>query len=183
MDVMATETKNLVSKLCEVSKAIGKIKKTGYNSYQDYNYLKEEDLTDVVREELANRNIFVTFSVLEVKKEGDIVLVKTEHEFHDGDSGQTLKVQGAGSGHDKLEKNLYKSLTGAQKYFLMKCFMVGTNDDPEQDNPAEKTNNKTSITVKTNNSFGLKKPESEQTEPVKKPTFGLKKPTTEKVEY
>lgn len=129
--------KILIKKLAEVTAAIGTVKKTGYNSFQKYEYLREQDLMDAIREELTKRNIFISTSVEETCTVGEIATVKTKHIFHCGDSGETLEVFGAGAGHDKLDKHIFKAQTGSMKYMLMKNFFVGTNDDPENDNKEE----------------------------------------------
>jgi ribosomal protein L37AE/L43A len=53
--------------------------------------------------------------------------------FLDGDSGQELTRPWAGAGTDKEDKGLYKAMTGGEKYFLLKTFLMPTGDDPEKD--------------------------------------------------
>src|SRR5699024_6730814 len=44
-------------------------------------------------------------------------------------------------GQDAGDKAVYKAITGATKYALMKVFMIPTGDDPEQDYEADERNN------------------------------------------
>lgn len=133
-----TSKTSLVGKLVEVTEAVGKIRKTGYNSHQKYEYMTEKDLVDAIKAELAARKILVTTSVLKTEFKGDLCLVETEHTFHDAESGETLKVQGSGTGYDKTDKAVFKAQTGAFKYFLMKNFLISSDDDPENDGVVKK---------------------------------------------
>jgi hypothetical protein len=45
-----------------------------------------------------------------------------------------------GEGQDAGDKGPYKAMTGAQKYALMKTFMIPTGDDPEADEDVDKRN-------------------------------------------
>jgi hypothetical protein len=59
------------------------------------------------------------------------------------EEGNFLSFRAAGSGNDKNskgvgDKGIYKALTGASKYALLKTFMMETGDDPEVPNQQEK---------------------------------------------
>jgi hypothetical protein len=49
----------------------------------------------------------------------------------DGVTGETLDYPWMGWGVDPGDKGGYKAITGAEKYFLMKTFLIPTGDDPE----------------------------------------------------
>jgi len=57
--------------------------------------------------------------------------------FVDTESGESFSCIFYGDGSDSNDKAIYKAITGAQKYALMKTFLVATGDDPEQDRQAE----------------------------------------------
>lgn len=131
--------RKLVGKLCKIMGEIGWIEKRGRNDFHKYNYVMEADLVDTVRSKLAEAGIFVFTSVEDVSvipgfgKDGNslVTQVRTVHTFHDAETGEMFSVEGVGHGEDKNDKGVYKAMTGAMKYFLMKNFLVATGDDPE----------------------------------------------------
>jgi hypothetical protein len=62
-------------------------------------------------------------------------MVKMTFTWYDTETGESLVVEWAGSGSDKGDKGLYKAMTGAEKYVLLKTFLVPTGDDPEAEEP------------------------------------------------
>jgi hypothetical protein len=70
-------------------------------------------------------------------KAGVFVMVKTSHKFIDADSGEELPMCGAGLGWDSGDKGVYKAITGAMKYMLMKNFLVTDEQDPEAGDQAD----------------------------------------------
>ena len=64
----------------------------------------------------------------------------------DAQSGESLSSTIIGSGQDKGDKGPYKAYTGAQKYFLMKTFMIPTGDDPEKDDEQSSTSSSSKTT-------------------------------------
>ncbi|WP_241475428.1 ERF family protein [Priestia flexa] len=145
-----TETRMLVKKLAEVMKAVKYIEKKGYNAFHKYKYATEADVAEKVREELSERNVMMIPSVLSnqtrehVNAKGKteyIVTVEMEFTFMDGDTGETISFRTVGEGQDAGDKGSYKAMTGAQKYALMKAFMIPTGDDPEADSGTDERNN------------------------------------------
>ena len=70
-----------------------------------------------------------------------IVCVDMEFKFIDGDSGEELTLNMSGEGQDVGDKAIYKAISGAQKYALMKAFMIPTGDDPEYDGANDGSSN------------------------------------------
>ncbi len=143
METNPSAHKNLLaSKLAKILGEVGKVPKSGHNSFHNYDYVTENDLVYAVRQKLADAGVFV-FSSNESQhvevcedKEGKkffLTTVTTKHTFVDGESGETFSVLSQGQGSDNGDKGGYKAMTGAMKYFLYKCFMIPTGDDPEQD--------------------------------------------------
>lgn len=126
-------TRVLFSKLAEVTEALQRVPKRGRNDFHKYDYVLEADLMECVRLELAKRKIFIFSAVDSVAREGTLSTIQCTFTFADGDSGETFSIQGAGTGDDKGDKGLYKAITGAVKYMLMKNFLIPTGDDPEGD--------------------------------------------------
>jgi len=146
---LETERK-LVSKLAEVMKRVRYIQKTGVNDFHRYKYATEADVNEHVREVLAELNVVmipnvVSHSVREhINAKGKteyIVTVGVDFTFFDGETGETITFRTYGEGQDAGDKGTYKAVTGAQKYALMKAFMIPTGDDPEGDNGVDERNN------------------------------------------
>jgi hypothetical protein len=133
-----TEKKSLVKKLVEIFGGIGQVKKGHRNPHFGYDYISEGQVNAVLGPRLAERGILFTTSVLTMRvqygepKAGVFVEVTTEHRFTDSDSGEILEGKSAGVGWDAGDKGVYKAITGATKYFLMKTFMITDEEsDPE----------------------------------------------------
>ena len=128
---------SLAKKLAEIKSHVSRVAKNGYNEYHKYPYVLESDLLDVLGPRLAEANIMIWPHVDEYKKLGDVTFLMVTFKFEDGDSGETREVRIAGEGQDKGDKGVYKALTGATKYMLMKTFLVATGDDPEDEQGGE----------------------------------------------
>lgn len=141
--------KKLVSKLTEVMKQVQYIEKRGYNKFHKYNYATESDVSEKVREVLAEQNVIMLPDVVEhetrehVNQRGNkeyIATVKVKFTFIDGETGEELSIHSVGEGQDAGDKAVYKAITGATKYALMKAFMIPTGDDPESDSGVDERN-------------------------------------------
>jgi hypothetical protein len=153
------KTKTLVQKLCEAGAAVGWIEKGGYNEFHKYKYATEADIVSTLRGELFKRHVFIFPNVvryvrtpieIETMKWDDterkkvpsvrktaITEMDIEWTFSDGESGEEKTVMVPGVGEDSMDKGLYKAFTGAEKYLLMKSFLLPTGDDPEHDGKDE----------------------------------------------
>lgn len=133
----------LIGKLCEVMEEVQYIQKTGYNSKQNYRYAQETDVVEKCRAELAKRKVWLKHSVKEVtnnrtvktRSGGEMTVIRAivEFTFIDAESGERETFTEPGEGMDSGDKAIYKAITGALKYALMKSFMIPTGDDPEND--------------------------------------------------
>lgn len=142
-----TTPKNLLAaKLARILGEVGKVEKTGHNAFHKYDYVTENDLVYAVRDKLSAAGIFVFTSTEsqqhEIITSGDgkqslLTTVTTLHTFIDGESGEQFSVKSQGQGSDNGDKGGYKAITGAMKYFLYKCFMIPTGDDPEGDSKTD----------------------------------------------
>lgn len=144
-----SEEKTLVKKLSEVMKQVKYIEKKGFNKFHQYKYATESDVAEKVREVLAEQNVMMIPSLVQhsmrehINAKGKteyIVAVDMEFKFYDGDSGEEITFHMSGEGQDAGDKGIYKAITGAQKYALMKVFMIPTGDDPEADNGVDERN-------------------------------------------
>ncbi|WP_424236400.1 ERF family protein [Bhargavaea ginsengi] len=146
---MAEQQRSLVKKLAKVMSEVKYIQKRGYNQFHKYSYATESDVSDKVREVLAEQNVMMIPSVTDLQsrehqnRRGAVEYIATvtmEFTFIDGDSGEEIKFTVPGEGQDAGDKAVYKAMTGAQKYALMKAFMIPTGDDPEADSAVDERN-------------------------------------------
>lgn len=153
MNPTTKKMQTLVGKLAQIMADTPWVEKKGRNTFFNYDYAKESDILDAIRDRLAANGIFVFTSIESMefretsKKTRDgspmnLVFVKTKHTFSDGESGETVEVNGFGSGEDSGDKAIYKAITGAMKYFVSKNFLMSTGDDPERED--ERTDKQTS---------------------------------------
>lgn len=147
-EIVVGPTRSLVRKLSEVMAAVGYLQKTGKNTAQGYNYATEADVAEMMREELAKRQVFIFPSVVkcertQVVRPGfaqdkpnrvsyatDLIMRWT---FADGESGETMECDIPGCSESPGDKGVYVAMTGSEKYLLMKSFLIPTGDDPESD--------------------------------------------------
>lgn len=143
---MSTEqkSKSLVSKLAEVMATVSRIPKRGRNEFHKYDYATEADIAATVRTELALRHVMLIPAIVgetrhPVGEKGSVLTVlDLEMEFIDGETNESMKKPWKGYGTDKEDKGGYKAMTGGEKYFLLKTFLMPTGDDPEADTPRER---------------------------------------------
>lgn len=148
---MASKDKNLLSngdprpdglyaKIAYVMGQVQHVPKNGVNTFHNYRYTREVDLTEHLRPLMAELGLVVlpcATSDLRIIESPDgkvssrVTLVYYEFKFVDADTGEAVVVPVWGGGQDGQDKGPYKALTGAMKYALMKTFMVPTGDDPE----------------------------------------------------
>ncbi|WP_340701379.1 ERF family protein [Brevibacillus borstelensis] len=148
---MSTADKRLlVKKLAKVMQEVKYIQKKGYNKFHQYKYATEADVAEKVREILAEQYVILipnmtSHSIREhTTNKGNreyIVTVNMEFKFIDGETGEEITFNMVGEGQDPGDKATYKAITGAQKYALMKVFMIPTGDDPEADETVDERNN------------------------------------------
>lgn len=134
---------SLVIKLAAVMGAVHHIPKRGRNQHFGYDFATEADIVAAIRQELAQRHVML---IPGIKSEQRIAIGETSKgaakiltqlamtfTFMDGETGEVIERDWLGSGLDSEDKGVYKAMTGAEKYFLLKTFLVPTGDDPEHD--------------------------------------------------
>jgi len=146
---LTKQERKLVKKLSEVMEEVKYIQKTGRNTFHKYTYATESDVAEHVREQLAKRFVMMIPNVIEStmrehkNRSGNIeyiVKVRMEFKFIDGETGEEISFHTEGEGQDAGDKAVYKAMTGAQKYALLKVFMIPTGDDPESDDGTDERN-------------------------------------------
>lgn len=139
----------LIAKLAAIMGEMGNVPKSGFNTAQKYAFVRESDVAERLSALLAAKNVFLHQTVLSQRmvelyqtQSGNtmyLTTVEMEFQWYDGDTGETLPpAKFVGTGADTGDKGVYKAMTGAEKYFLMKTFLVSTGDDPEADEKVDK---------------------------------------------
>jgi hypothetical protein len=132
----------LYGKISAVTAEVNRIPKNGRNTFHNYTYATESDITDGLRELLAAHGLaFLPPSVISWErdttadnpKQGPRTRVQMEFAIACCDTGELYTAMVWGEGQDSGDKGFYKAYTGAVKYFLMKTFLIATGDDPEHD--------------------------------------------------
>ncbi len=135
--ITAPAVSRLVKKLASVMATIERIPKRGHNNFHNYDYATEADIVAVVRQELAKRHVMLIPAIIGREREpvGEKGSVLTHLDmaftFLDGETGEEKTFRWLGAGTDKEDKGAYKAMTGGEKYFLLKTFLIPTGDDPE----------------------------------------------------
>ena len=136
-------TRPLAAKISNILGKLGRVHKSGRNSFHNYDYATESDVADALRQHLSAEGVCIFPSVVDAKvetvtdrnKSATLATVTLELTFVDGESGDSMTTRWIGQGIDQGDKAYYKAYTGAFKYGLMKTFMVSTGEEPEQDEP------------------------------------------------
>ncbi len=147
---MQNEGAKLAAKLVKVMQAVGYIPKSGKNLTQNYTYATDAEISDKVREAMAEARVVMLPRVTAhgvrqiATAKGNTLNINTvqmDFTFIDADSGEAFTVSTVGEGMDSGDKGVYKAMTGATKYALLKSFQIPTGDDPEKDNGDDETRN------------------------------------------
>jgi hypothetical protein len=152
----------LAEKLAFVMGQIDYVQKKGWNDFFKYNYVTEGDLVSAVRPLLSKAGVIIIPSVVQEERLENVIQerggmasltkITVEYTITDGKDTYTFLVPGHGS--DRGDKGVYKAMTGAQKYALMKLFMVETGDDPERQTASETP---AEVTITPSNEEGIGK--------------------------
>lgn len=132
---------HVLEAITEVMGEVPEIEKTGRNERHGYNYVEESTVAETIRPLLAEAGLVVVPDILGVQdytvpgrnSDNRISRLKLHFWFMDAKDGSALRVTMFSEGQDPLDKAIYKALTAAEKYALMKTFVMGTGDDPERD--------------------------------------------------
>ena len=141
------DPKLLIAKLArkknKVINLVGAIAKTGYNEYCDYSFVEEAEVVRVLRSALTKSGLSLSVSTSEILppqtiKSGLVELynytIKMTFTLVDTETGYSQSYPWLGMGSDSSDKALYKAYTSGVKYFLLKNFLLPTDDDVERVN-------------------------------------------------
>lgn len=153
------DERKLLMKMSKIMGEVGAIPKTGYNSFHRYNYHSEADINKAFQVLFSEHNLVLIPSLessemrtTTTKNDKIEYIQKSRMVFTimDAETGESLCSYMEGEGQDVGDKALYKSISGTQKYFLMKTFMIQDQNDPEADESVDERNaDKPSATPRT----------------------------------
>lgn len=128
--------KSLGKKILLIMNEVKFIPKSGFNEEQNYAFAKEADVVAKLREAMIKHGVCFLTSVKNTKIEavrsgGYLAVVDIEVTLLDTDTGETYVAGYTGTGIDFGDKAVYMATTGAEKYALLKIFLLETGDDPE----------------------------------------------------
>jgi hypothetical protein len=135
-----TGTSNITSAILKVMSGVSFVQKAGKNEFHGYKYATEGDALAALRPHLIANELVILSDVIEHTSPDEFgnTTVKVQYRIIHS-SGEELVCHFVGCGNDRSskgaigDKGIYKALTGANKYFLLKTFQLETGDDPERD--------------------------------------------------
>ena len=137
---MSESLTGIHAKLAYIKGSVKPPVKTGNNTFHKYTYVTELDVLEVIKPLLHEQSINYSISYSDIvererigeKKVTNIVTLKATLTLTDGDDPSSFTVSEAfGSAEDTGDKAVYKAMTGASKYVLLKEFGLASGDDPE----------------------------------------------------
>lgn len=148
-----------MKKLLEIQRQVKSVKKSGYNSFQKYNYVQLEDVLNALRPHLEG--CVLTQSI----KTGESKIVERQDAYYsecscvvvttltDVETKESVSVESLGYALDKnSDKATYKAQTGGRKYGLLMLFSLDTGEaEPEDDGVSHSSShsNKTTTSAPT----------------------------------
>lgn len=136
----------LFGKMAKVMGLVSRIPKNGYNDHHKYKYASADDVADTIRDAMAESKLalFVdmgepvqeTFEYTDgygKQKSTVRTTIRFAFTFACGDTGATRTSAWTGQVDDNSDKAVSKCATVAEKYFLMKTFVVSAGDEPDAD--------------------------------------------------
>lgn len=143
------DERKLLMKLSQILGEVGAIPKTGFNKFHSYAYHTEADINSTFQRIFHNHKIMFSASMISSEmretttRSGNtefIYKANMRFTFFDAETGESLTGCMSGEGQDNGDKALYKSISGTQKYILMKTFMITDHNDPEGDEGVDERN-------------------------------------------
>jgi hypothetical protein len=136
----------LQQKLAKIMGELGQFEKKGYNSFQKYYFVRAEDVTGAISPKLAKAGILLVPAMVSIQRYpvGDKstgTLIEWGMNFVDSLTGETLSCKWWSEAVDTGDKGINKAATQAVKYFLLKFFLAG--DDQDSDETDEEIDNST----------------------------------------
>lgn len=131
----------LASKIAAVMGEVKRVRKDGYNAHHKYAFASAGEVVDMVRGLLADKGVALLQLPTDVRWDE----IKTRNGTSTvcrawfamtlvcADTGAQFVVPWLGEAQDSMDKGYSKAATAAQKYFLLKTFLISTGDEEDPD--------------------------------------------------
>lgn len=145
---MASETMNLWQKMAYVSANVGAVTKDGKHSHSNYNFQSIEAVSDALRGLMAEVGLVMFSSCTNSRIEENHWVCSYVFTFVDSETGtskechweqSTLFVSKKGGINDKA---MGINHSYAQKYFLMRTFLISSNEDLDENSDVDNDSGK-----------------------------------------
>ncbi len=147
------------AKILAVMGDVSHVVKDGMNQMQRYAYSSEYGVISAIRQSMIKHGLVIIPSVesVETRDVGEtksgtmqrMTTVTMKYAFVDAETGDKFEACFAGVGIDVGDKGIYKAITGANKYAILKSFQLPTGDDPEADESTDRNNSGENKSTKT----------------------------------
>lgn len=135
----------LFLKMARVMGDLHGISKDGTNKFHNYDYVSADGIANLVRPVMAKHGLAFFYTMTRVETFETSYMVHYRMTIADGESGGMLHshiaqdVQHTNRKGNQDDKALGKAHTIAQKYFLMRTFLLGASDDEDSDGDEQAT--------------------------------------------
>ena len=135
----------IITAVHAVMQTVAYIQKTGENAHQHYSYASEADVLAAIRPAMVEQGLVLFPNVVHMEHEsystknggqGTRVFVTVEHTLaHTSGAVWPEKIKAVGCAEDTQDKAVAQAGTSAQKYCLLRLFLVETGKDSDKGNP------------------------------------------------
>lgn len=134
-----------------------------------YRAVTEENVLSMLRPKMIEQGLVMFPVTLEATKEGTLTTANMVFKVVNAENPEeSILVASGGQGADSQDKGIGKAITYANKYALLKMFLVPTGDDPDKVSSEE-------ITAKLNEAYAKKEQEKGEDDLLRKQIYELGK--------
>ena len=126
---LSPEQTALFQKIHHILQRIRPLAKRGYNPVDDYNFLQDGDITELIRQEFAIEGLVFVHDVLRIDHSDTLYTVWLQCTIIDPQNGGTYTTRTVGQGADLSDKGVPKAITAAIKHFLIKHFFIASQSE------------------------------------------------------
>lgn len=135
----------VAAKMAAVMSEVRRVHKGGYNDHHRYAFASASDVVDMIRGLLSRHGLALVQSPTDVwwedvrTRNGTSTVCRGWFQMAlvCGETGAQFVVPWLGEAQDSMDKGFNKAATAAQKYFLLKTFLVSTGDEEDPDAQGE----------------------------------------------
>lgn len=138
----------LFAKMAKVMGELSRLPKSGHNNFFGYDFVTDADISDALRQRLADNGLaffasMVDYTQTETINEKGKQAVRTaatfEFTFACTETGESMTCRWFSEAIDNADKGLNKAATAALKYFLMKTFIISSGDVQDDTDSGDQT--------------------------------------------